>query len=74
MKRFASCTIVRGAGSVEEPAAKRPGMGEVVRSADVADEPVGQALAIGLIQAERTDNARLLSLELRERHRANALR
>ena len=66
MKRFASSTIVRGAGSLQEPAAKRPGMGEVVRIADMADEPVRQALAIGLItRAERTDNARLLPLELR---------
>ena len=72
MKRFASCTIVARRGELEEPAAKRPGMGEVVRSADVTDEPVRQALAIGLIQAERTDDARSLSLEFRERHRANA--
>jgi hypothetical protein len=47
-------------------------MGQVVRSSDAADEPVGQTLAIGLIQAGRTDNARSLSLEFRERHGANA--
>ena len=58
MKRFASCTVVRGAGQLEEPATKRPGMGEVVGSADVADEPVRQASAIGLIQAERTNDTR----------------
>ena len=37
-------------GKPEEPAAKRPGMGEVVRIADMADEPVRQTLAIGFIQ------------------------
>ena len=47
-------------------------MGEVVRIANMADEPVRQALAIGLIQAERTHNARPLPVEFRERHRANA--
>ena len=38
----------------------------------MADEPVREPLTIGLIQAERTDDARSLSVEFRERHRANA--
>ena len=57
---------------LEEPAAKRTGMGEVIGIADMADDPVCQALAIGLIQAQWTHNACPLSFESRERHRANA--
>ena len=38
-------------GELEAPQAKRAGKGAVVRMADMADELVRQALAIGFIQA-----------------------